>query len=52
MKVLQPIGRFFLVFLATAGRLAHFTGHGFSLCTRPRRVPHPNGGSGVIVPSL
>ena len=51
MKVLQPIGRFFLVFLANAGRLALFTGRGVSHCIRPRRGPHQNGGPGVIVPN-
>ena len=52
MNVLQPIGRFFLAFLATAGRLALFTGRGISHCTRPpfypRMVPRQMEGIGYF----
>ena len=39
MDLLQPIGRIFLVFLATTGRLAMFTANGISHCTRPPFYP-------------
>jgi len=35
MNILQPIGRFMLAFLGTAGRVVLFTGTGVSHCFRP-----------------
>ncbi len=35
MNILQPIGRFMLAFLATAGRVVIFTGNALSHCVRP-----------------
>ncbi len=35
MNILQPIGRFMLTFLATAGRVVIFTGSALSHCVRP-----------------
>jgi phospholipid/cholesterol/gamma-HCH transport system permease protein len=35
MNILQPIGRFMLAFLATAGRVVIFAGSGLSHCVRP-----------------
>ena len=39
MNVLQPIGRIFLAFLATVGRLSMFTGSALSHCVRPPFYP-------------
>ena len=39
MNVLQPIGRIFLAFLATVGRLTMFTGSALSHCVRPPFYP-------------
>ncbi len=39
MNVFQPIGRIFLAFLATVGRLTMFTGSALSHCVRPPFYP-------------